>query len=157
MWLRRNGCREGQPHSCFCGLDFPFFLYTVKFSLSLCRCPFFGLLVIESLKGNFTLAFSQLVPAQPGEPYLNLPIHTACLVFSGALLVQSRMYKYIMEVPITSDEKDLVSPCTFSSATSHLLYHKALFPIASYHASAGIVVPAFPYRSTHPGFLPVAA
>ena len=30
VWLRRDGCREGQPHSCFCGLGFPFS------SLSLC-------------------------------------------------------------------------------------------------------------------------
>ena len=25
VWLRRDGCREGQTHSCFCGLAFPFF------------------------------------------------------------------------------------------------------------------------------------
>ena len=39
MWLRRDGCREGQPHSCFCAWAFPLFSF-----LSLCSKNFFIIL-----------------------------------------------------------------------------------------------------------------
>jgi len=47
VWLRRDGCREGQPHSCFCAEAFSFFclLIAAKFNFQSDVVFFFGLLV----------------------------------------------------------------------------------------------------------------
>ena len=47
VWLRRDGCREGQLHSCFCELGFSFFFVFMqqKFHCHSVVVFFFGLLV----------------------------------------------------------------------------------------------------------------
>jgi hypothetical protein len=55
---------------------------------------------------------------------LNLSIHTACPAIAGALparhlVVQSRMYRYIMDEPMPSVEKDSGFPRTFSFSHSN--------------------------------------
>jgi len=61
VWLRRDGCREGQPHSCFCAVAFSLFSF-----LSLCSKKF---IVIGSLSFFFGLRVTGVQSSRQGESH----------------------------------------------------------------------------------------
>jgi hypothetical protein len=67
VWLRRDGCREGQPHSCFCGLAFPFYF------LSICS------------KSSIVVVFFPLVPNVRRYVQLAQSRGGACFCTRGAM------------------------------------------------------------------------